>query len=258
MNTKNNLGCLKNLKKYIHMSNKLSLKFIQAFVFDLDDTLYDEESFVRGGTNAVIEWTSNHFGMNHKELSAMMNPIMQSLPRNEWYQRMLEEANIEWSQGTIDKMVDIYRKHQPNIHLFPDASDFLRRITHIKEKLPKIFTGIITDGNDAVQEAKIFALELDELIDVCILTWRKGVEYQKPHIWSFRQIEKITGIFGTRCCYFGNDLTKDFLGPNQLGWETVYISRNKKKIDVPNNIYSARWAVSNFGDIILEYPGFKS
>jgi len=224
---------------------------IRTYVFDLDNTLYDESLFVQGGTSSVINWTAGKFFIKEDILRAAMDSIMCCYPRGEWYQRYLEKLKIQYTEDLIDKMVDIYRKHTPNINLFPDAKKILIKIKKQKAMKGNIFLALITDGLVFVQKSKVNALGLNKVMDECVFTWAKGPEYQKPHAWSFEFIEKKTNTSGEECCYFGNDERKDFLAPNRLGWKTVGILREDKK---PLNIgreYEPLWYVSSFDDLVI-------
>lgn len=224
----------------------LTLSDIKVFAFDLDDTLYDESLFVQKGTLAVLKWLVDRYNLDLQSLKGRMNSISKTYSRNEWYQKLLEETDIPLSHGLIEEMVEIYRTHPPNLHLFPDAATFLTRI----KRKEGVFLGIITDGNVAVQESKVKGLGLDRIMDLSVFTWSKGAQFQKPHNWSFRLVEEHAKARGVDCCYFGNDPNKDFLAPNQLGWKTVCINRgNSHKIKYPSQEYATHVEINSFDAI---------
>lgn len=219
---------------------------LKVYVFDLDDTLYDESLFVQGGTRSVLKWLADSYNLELESLFKLMDSVTSAFPRNEWYQRLIEKAGIPFSQELINKMIEVYRDHLPSISLFPDSASFLTRI-RAKEGN---FLGLITDGIVSVQELKAKSLGLQKIMDLLVFTWNKGCEFQKPHPWSFEYIEKKAGLSGAECCYFGNDPGKDFLTPNRLGWNTVCIRRNKEnKIVTPNHEYMAQFEISSFDEI---------
>ncbi|UCG70653.1 MAG: HAD family hydrolase, partial [Thermoplasmata archaeon] len=187
-------------------------------MFDLDDTLYDESQFVRGGTKAVLEWLALRYDLKLPSLLKTMSSITAIFPRDEWYQKLIEKMGISFSQGLIDEMVEVYRNHLPHLRLFSDATRFLPKIRRKKG----VMLGIITDGIVSVQKSKVRSLGLSKIMDLQIFTWSKGIEYQKPHSWAFEYVEKKTGSSGAECCYFGNDPRKDFFAANRLSWKTVY------------------------------------
>jgi len=228
---------------------KVNLSSVRVFVFDLDDTLYDESLFVKGGTNAVLNYLTCRYHITTSTLYKMMNSIVSVFPRNVWYQKLLEKVGIPFSQELIDEMVEIYRTHPPNIQLFPDATHFIDRT----KKKGDTFLGLITDGLVAVQKSKVRSLDLYKQMNLIIFTWNKGAEFQKPNTWSFKSIEKKSGASGIECCYFGNDPSKDFLAPNKLGWITVCIRRNRfGSVAIPSYEYAAQMEISSFDEISLD------
>ena len=95
---------------------------LRIYVFDLDDTLYDEPEFVRGGTKSMLKWLADYYELEYQPLHELMNSVTTAFHRNEWYQKLIEKAGIPYSQELINKMVDIYRNHTPDIHLPLDSS----------------------------------------------------------------------------------------------------------------------------------------
>ena len=85
------------------MGGKISLSSVKAFIFDLDDTLYDETLFVIGGTRRVLKWIASRYGMTYSSLSVLMKGIMPEFPRSEWYQKLLEKSGIPLTQGLVLK-----------------------------------------------------------------------------------------------------------------------------------------------------------
>lgn len=226
-----------------------SLPFVKVYIFDLDDTLYDESLFVQGGTKAVLEWLALRYDFKLHFLLKMMSSITATFPRDEWYQKLMEKVGIPHSQELIDEMVEIYRHHLPRLRLFPDAARFLPKIGRKKG----VVLGIITDGMVSVQKLKVRSLGLQKIMDLEIFPWNKGIEYQKPHSWSFEYVEKKTGSSGAECCYFGNDPRKDFLAPNRLGWRTVCVRRHKNRdIRIPTPEHAAQIEIHSFDQINLD------
>lgn len=228
---------------------KVDLSSVRVFVFDLDDTLYDESLFVKGGTKAVLSYLTCRYHITTSALCKAMDSIVLAFSRNVWYQKLLEKFDILLTQELIDEMVKIYRTHSPNIQLFSDATHFIDRA----KKEGNSFLGLITDGLVSVQESKVKGLNLHEQMNLIIFTWNKGIEFQKPNAWSFKSIEKESGASGIECCYFGNDPSKDFLAPNKLGWVTVCVHRNKfGSVSISNREYVAQMEISSFDEISLK------
>jgi putative hydrolase of the HAD superfamily len=222
------------------------LDSVRAYVFDLDDTLYDASMFVRGGTNSVLKWLTVRYDLDLSLLRDDMAGISKVYPRSQWYQKLLAKIGVPCSEELVNEMVHIYRTHPATLRLFPDAHRLLYRL----KRKQGFFTGLITDGDVSVQKLKVASLGLNERIHLCIFTWWKGIEYQKPHTWAYEHIEKRLGISGKTCCYFGNNPAKDFLAANKLGWVTVNVCRDgREQFDHLDKEYLAQYTISSFDEI---------
>jgi putative hydrolase of the HAD superfamily len=69
------------------------------------------------------------------------------------------------------------------------------------------------------QRNKIRALGLDAWIDSVVISEEFGSA--KPDERNYRHFEE--QFSGERFVYVGNDVTKDFIAPNRLGWQTVCV-----------------------------------
>jgi putative hydrolase of the HAD superfamily len=127
------------------------------------------------------------------------------------------------SKYSIEKqlLIGMYRNHTPSIDLFDGV---LEIIDAIKAKGGKI--GIITDGRSKTQMAKINALGIVNLIDKIVISEDLGSE--KPNPNNFKAIE--TSFLDCTYWYIADNLKKDFVAPNVLGWKTVCLIDNGKNI----------------------------
>ena len=116
-------------------------------------------------------------------------------------------------------ILDIYRNHKPEIHLYPGVIEMIKEL---KEKDYKV--GIITDGRPKGQRNKIKALGLEELIDDIVITDELGgVQFRKPCDIAFRIIATHWKINPADIVYVGDNANKDFQAPQQLGMKSVWL-----------------------------------
>ena len=124
-----------------------------VLVFDLDDTLYEELTFVKSGFRAVAGYLGETGRIPAAEaLEFMLERLKQG--REGVFDDLLREYGI-FSKRLVRKCLSVYRGHQPAITLAPDARRCLARFAHY----PKY---IVTDGNKLVQANKIKAQGLEE------------------------------------------------------------------------------------------------
>jgi putative hydrolase of the HAD superfamily len=190
-----------------------------GIVYDLDDTLYPEEDYVRSGLRTVGRALGAELGV--PDLADRLLLCFQQGDRAHIYNRALEELGSSGPDVTrlVERMVQMHRLHTPGIILFPDAEESLQ----YWRKRAKL--GIISDGFLAVQQAKITALGLESRVDAIILTDQRGREYWKPHPWAFEQAAERLKVPHNRCVYVADNPAKDFVAPNALGWTSVCVRR---------------------------------
>lgn len=183
-------------------------------VFDLDDTLYPEREFVRSGFQAISRYVEHKCGAaifdrlwSLFELGSM-DPIGDALRH---------------SQLSHDKreLVDIYRNHAPNLSVDTRMIRLLKQLQQADHPL-----GLLTDGRSVTQRNKIAALGLEHLFDEIVISDEFGSA--KPDARNYQYFE--SRFVGRTCVYVGDNLAKDFVTPNRLGWQTVGVKDRGKNI----------------------------
>ncbi|WP_276353620.1 HAD family hydrolase [Cohnella caldifontis] len=190
-----------------------------VIVFDLDDTLYEEITFVRSGFRAVAAYLHRRFGIHPEESYAEMIEILDAEGRGRVFDRMLALHNRLSVQLTKECLA-VYRSHEPAIALAADAVKCL-------EQLAAFPIYIVTDGNKLVQRRKLQALGLldDPRIRRCFITRRFGVRNEKPSPYCFLKICELERANPEDVIYIGDNPNKDFVGIKPLGFRTVRILR---------------------------------
>ena len=86
---------------------------------------------------------------------------------------------------------------------------------------------MITDGRSVQQRNKIKALGLSEYFDDVIISEEFGSE--KPNINNYKYFVDKYG-YSYKYVYIGDNINKDFIAPNLLGWSTICLLDNGKNI----------------------------
>lgn len=186
-------------------------------VFDLDDTLYLERDYVRSGFKALDNWVTTNLGLT--DFSPRAWQLFEQGDRDHIFDKTLLEAGIKADKNTILTMVDLYRNHFPDIRLAADAEDCLRALRG------SVHLALVSDGPEQSQRNKIRALELAGAFEAIVLTSTFGSTFAKPHPKGFLDIEKHFGGNVHHYIYVADNPTKDFQGPNSLGWKTIRVRR---------------------------------
>lgn len=197
---------------------------LQAVVFDLDDTLYPEREYVRSGYAAVAAYlreTRHHSGafegwLWDRFIRGRAKGAFDAL--NEHFSLHLEKADIL-------ELVRVYREHRPQIAPFADIPPLLEAMKK------RVKLGLISDGFLPAQQWKLDVLGLEPCFDAVIFTESLGRKYWKPCPVAFENMVQRLGVPHSACVYVADNLTKDFVAPNQLGWKTVHFLR-------PNQVHA--------------------
>lgn len=200
----------------------------KVVIFDLDDTLYNEFDFVKGGYGKVADYLSTKCGHGRDLIFSDMLRHFHNDGRNNLFDRIVKKCDI-YEEGVIDKLLEIYRAHKPSISLYDDAAPTIKRLRTMGVK-----TGMITDGIKLVQQSKTKTLGLDKLMDHIIFTDDLGPGNDKPSTLPFKLLCGLLKINFTDACYIGDNPFKDFLAPNQMNMTSIRLKRGMYKDAVYN------------------------
>jgi putative hydrolase of the HAD superfamily len=110
-----------------------------------------------------------------------------------------------------EKLLQFYRMHFPTLVLNDGAAEVL---TQIKSR--GYFLGLITDGRSITQRNKLKSLGIESLFDKIIISEEFGTT--KPNSTNYEVFVQHDII---EYFYIGDNVKKDFVTPNKLGWTTV-------------------------------------
>ena len=207
------------------------MRQIQAVVFDLDDTLYPEREYAWSGFRAVASAFAGELD-DPADTVVDLQRLFDGEHRARVFDALLKERFGEVAPSLVARMVQTYRQHPPVIAPYADVDAALTRLRE-RYKL-----GLITDGRAEAQWAKIDALNLRHRFDSIIvtddlkpdanlvpLTRAAPDSFSKPHPRAFEVTASRLGVSASSCAYVADNLAKDFVAPNALGWLTIRIAR---------------------------------
>lgn len=179
-------------------------------IFDLDDTLYPERSYVLSGFRAVARWGEQRFGQSAEQSLAEMLALLDRDGRGRIFD--------DWLRGRapVRDAVKIYRTHDPEIVLAPEAVTTL-------DALRGQPLYLVTDGHKIVQAKKVAALGIADRFQHCYLTNRYGRHHAKPSLHCFELIKRRMGADWGDLVYVGDNPAKDFVSLNAVGAVTVRV-----------------------------------
>ena len=208
-------------------------------VFDLDDTLYKEIDFLKSGFGKIASCLQNQ--QTETVFAKMME--FYNTGRNV-FASIIQEYNLDYS---ITDLLNMYREHKPNIVLSSDSKELLDYL--IKQGC---VIGLLTDGRKTTQYNKIESLELFRYIKRSNIVISEEFGSEKPSEGNYRYF--MNQYPNDEYVYIGDNLKKDFITPNRLGWQTICLIDNGQNIhkqvyNLPQD-YLPQAFVVNMKDVI--------
>lgn len=193
---------------------------MKAVVFDLDDTLYPERTYVRSGFAAVAAFLSSRVAATRESLETRLEELHVRDGRGRLFDTLLGELGIpDPDRALALSAVLAYRAHQPTLAPFPDVIATLDRL-----RGAGLQVGLLSDGLASVQRAKLRALgEVTARFAAVVLTDELGREFWKPSPVPFHVACTILGVVPHEVAYVGNDPRKDFSGARAAGLRTFRV-----------------------------------
>ncbi len=211
---------------------------VKAIVFDLDDTLLPEVEYVRSGFRAVASRLARP-GYDVDKIFDMLYLQFQNGSRDKVFNNVLLELKQADNPQVIAELVSIYRCHRPVLKLDKKLHEMLKNL----QKSYK--TGIITDGFLPAQKLKIQALQIEPYFNKIIYTEQLGRAYWKPAPQAFIMMAEALHVSPASCVYIADNPRKDFIAPNQLGWQTV-------QVNLPQKVHNINPTISPKNDSLTE------
>ena len=188
-----------------------------CLVFDLDDTLYPEASFNRGGYRAAGQWAERELGL--ADLGQTLVDLFDTGRRGDLFDAGLAMLGHPADKATVERLIEAYRSHTPELAPFEDA---IWALVHYGAHVP---LGLITDGFVHVQRGKVAALGIAPRFRHIVYTDALGGrDFWKPSPAGFEAIERAVPE-SNAFVYIADNAAKDFIAPNARGWRTIRVVR---------------------------------
>jgi putative hydrolase of the HAD superfamily len=201
---------------------------VTCVVFDLDDTLYDEIEYYKSGFRAVARIVAETQGLgDEKKLYDVLWSLFSKGNHTTTFNMAFEQLGLACDDKFIGSAVQSFRLHRPLMALPAGTENVLKTLYE------KYTLALLTDGYLPAQRLKVQALEIEKYFRCIIYTEELGRKYWKPSTAGFEKILETLKIKGKNCVYAADDLTKDFIAPNKLGFGTIQLIR-------PNGIHHGK------------------
>jgi putative hydrolase of the HAD superfamily len=190
---------------------------VEAVLFDLDDTLYEERQFVRSGFQAVASRLAEGGIGPADEVVQRLEYFHHAEGRAQVLQKLA--AVLNFSPDWIPELVEVFRSHRPTIELPPDTREVLPRLRQ------RFRLGCVTDGWAAVQHAKVTTLGLRAMLDAVVIADDFGPSHWKPDPFPLLRCCELLGVAPAEAVYVGDNPERDMAGAAQAGMRSIRIRR---------------------------------
>ena len=188
------------------------MKTVRVVVFDLDDTLYKEVDFLKSAFREIADT------IGHPEVYNFMLKCYRD--GENVFKTVIERYNLSY---TVDQLLEIYRNHKPDITL---STSTIATLNALKDR--GVTMGLMTDGRTVTQRNKIEVLGLSRWIGENDILISEEFGYGKPdiHCYKYFMNRYPEAVFS----YVGDNLSKDFVTANRLGWNTICLLDDGRNI----------------------------
>lgn len=192
----------------------------RVVVFDLDDTLHKEINYLKAAyTHIAKELWGDKWHDRYEQMLSDYNAGI----------NVFEKICIERPDVELEGLLNMYRYDVHELTLDDEVREVLTQL-----KSEGVILGIISDGRKVTQMNKVETLGLTEWIDEAYIVINSDSKTFKPHPNGYELL--IRSVLtknidrDLQYTYVGDNLKKDFIYPNSIGWNTICLRDDGRNI----------------------------
>jgi HAD superfamily hydrolase (TIGR01549 family) len=215
-----------------------AVETVAAVLFDLDDTLYDQRSWLAGAW-ATVAKAARPYGVDPEALlRALVEVAAEGSDRGKIIDRAL--AGVGAEGVPIAALVHAFNSYDaPALPCYPGVVEML---ADVRSRVP---VGLVSNGRPRIQHSKLLSLGLAEAFDVVVMSDAMGRQYRKPHPAPFRAALESLDVPAKRAVYVGDRPQTDVAGANAAGMRAIRV-RTGEYAETPD--HPKPWATA--GDVV--------
>lgn len=208
---------------------------IQGIVFDLDDTLYEQQAPFASAISKLFPTFPK------KEMNALFIRFryysdlhyMKSIT-GEWSLEKMRHERIRLALADFDfvsddsKLASFQDAYDQALQTISLPAEIIALLTFLKQR--EIPLGIITNGPVSRQKEKIRALQLTRWIEPEKIIISDAVGIQKPDPEVFHLMELRLGLASDALLYIGDSFENDVIGAKAAGWSVWWFNHQNRPL----------------------------
>jgi putative hydrolase of the HAD superfamily len=198
---------------------------IDAVLFDLDDTLFDQQLWLQGAWRAVAAAAAELHGVDPVQLlGALLAVAAEGSDGGRIIDRALARMGV--TGVPVAPLVDAFRAHRPpTLPAFPGVGIALWRL---RAMVP---LALVTDGDPGIQRSKLDALGLGDVFAAVVLSddLAPGRAARKPNAMPFLHAASQLGVSPESAVFVGDRPDKDVMGAHAAGMRAVRVRTGEYK-----------------------------
>ncbi|EFT7213105.1 HAD family hydrolase [Campylobacter coli] len=190
---------------------------IKAVIFDLDNTLYDENVYIA----EVLDIFSKKYSLNFDKNKFIYNKDLRN-KSNDIFSFWLNSINF-YSKEYQEELFELYQNISCQLKLYNDAKILL---DFLYKKGIKI--GILTNGTVKAQKNKIKCLQgILQYNPIIFYARSLGKDFEKPHVRAFEGILNIIEVEKINVLFVGDNPYTDIYGAKNFGIRNILVKRER-------------------------------
>ncbi|MGK0550847.1 HAD family hydrolase [Enterococcus faecalis] len=209
---------------------------MKAIVFDVDDTLYDQQQPFRNAIEQVFpQVTATDLHQLYIRFRHHSDERFPQVMSGDWSLEFMRYFRINESlkdlgyeevhQKTALFFQEVYEKELDNIVMHPEIKKLLDRL-----KACQIPMGIITNGPTDHQSRKVKQLQLENWIPSERIIISQSTGYQKPEKEIFHLASQQFQMNPEETLYVGDSFENDVVGARNGGWHALWFNHRLRAL----------------------------
>ncbi|BCA86422.1 haloacid dehalogenase [Enterococcus saigonensis] len=209
---------------------------INAIVFDVDDTIYDQQQPFRNAVHRIIPLVEDddmydlyiRFRFHSDETFCKVTNGEWTLTYMRNYRIMESLKDLDYPQITEDTALEFQKIYEEELDNIVMHATVLETLNFLKSQ--DIPISIITNGPTDHQYKKVVQLNLNNWVKDNNVIISQATGFEKPDRRIFQLAEKEFNLTAEKTLYVGDSFENDVIGSKSAGWKSLWFNHRNRKI----------------------------